>query len=171
MITLCLSNVFLPILSDGVHEEPIDFMYSSVYSGAVALKKLALEYTKGGSMALTDKAIQGLKPRGTRYLVTDGRGLCLEILPSGHLSWLYRYRFKGKLEKVAIGSYPEMSLKVGRRERDRLATLLASGQSPAQKKRPAKAALASLSTMREFAERYYREVVVKHRKDPTDLRR
>jgi integrase len=122
-------------------------------------------------MALTDKAIKALKPRGTRYLVTDGRGLCLEILPSGHLSWLYRYRFRGKLEKVAIGSYPEMSLKVARRERDRLASLLALGHSPAQEKRMAKAALSSMSTMREFSERYYREVVVRDRKDPTNLRR
>jgi hypothetical protein len=77
VITLCLSNVFLPILSDGVHEEPIDFMYSSVYSGAVALKKLALEYTKGGSMALTDKAIQGpdiLPGRSSAYAVVFGNG-------------------------------------------------------------------------------------------------
>jgi hypothetical protein len=103
-------------------------------------------------MALTDTAIKALKPRGTRYLVTDGRGLCLEILPSGHLSWLYRYRFKGKPEKVAIGSYPEMSLKIARSERDRLATGLAQGQSPAQEKRLVKAALASRSTLREYTE-------------------
>jgi integrase len=122
-------------------------------------------------MALTDTAIKALKPRGTRYLVTDGRGLCLEILPSGHLSWLYRYRFKGKPEKVAIGSYPEMSLKIARSERDRLATGLAQGQSPAQEKRLVKAALASRSTLREFADRYYREVVVRDRKDPRNLRR
>ena len=59
-------------------------------------------------MPLTDTGIKALKPRKMRYLVTDGRGLCLEILPSGKLSWLYRYRVNGKPEKVAIGRYPEL---------------------------------------------------------------
>lgn len=122
-------------------------------------------------MGLTDAGIKALKARATRYLVTDGRGLCLEVLPSEKLSWLYRYRFSGKPEKVAFGRYPEMSLKVARGERDKLAAVLASGRSPAQEKRLAKVALASSSTMREFAERHYREVVVRHRKDPRNIRR
>jgi integrase len=64
-----------------------------------------------------------------------------------------------------------MSLKAARGERNRLATLLAGGHSPAQEKRLAKVALASGSTMREFSERYYREVVVRDRKDPRNIRR
>jgi hypothetical protein len=54
-------------------------------------------------MGLTDTGIKALKPKLTRYLVTDGRGLCLEVLPSGKLSWLFRYRFGGEPEKVAFG--------------------------------------------------------------------
>jgi integrase len=122
-------------------------------------------------MALTDTGIKALKTRETRYLVTDGRGLCVEVLPSGKLSWLYRYRFNGKPEKVAIGRYPEMSLKAARSERDQLAGLVSRGQSPASEKKLAKVALASNSTMRDFADRYYREVVVRNRKDPRSLRR
>jgi len=49
-------------------------------------------------MALTDTAIKAREPQEMRYLVTDGRGHCLEVLPSGKLSWLYRYRCKGKAE-------------------------------------------------------------------------
>lgn len=122
-------------------------------------------------MALTDTAIKALKPRGFRYLVTDGRGLCLEVLPSGRLSWLYRYRFNSKPEKVAIGHYPELSLKAARGARDKLATMKAHGQSPAREKQLAKTAQASNSTMREFSERYYKEVVVRDRKDPRNMRR
>jgi integrase len=122
-------------------------------------------------MGLTDTGIKALKPKLTRYLVTDGRGLCLEVLPSGKLSWLFRYRFGGEPEKVAFGRYPEMSLKVARGERDKLAALLASGRSPAREKRLAKVALSRSSTMREFAERHYREVVVRQRKDPRNIRR
>jgi hypothetical protein len=44
-------------------------------------------------------------------------------------------------------------------------------QSPAREKQLAKLAVASNSTFREFAEHYYREVVVRSRKDPRNLRR
>lgn len=122
-------------------------------------------------MPLTDTAIRALKPKQARYRVTDGRGLTLEVLPSGRLSWLYRYRFQGKPEKVAIGHYPEFNLKAARRERDRLASMAAHGQSPAREKQLAKTALAANSTVREFAERYFSEVVVRDRKDPRNQRR
>jgi hypothetical protein len=46
-------------------------------------------------MALTDAQIKALKPKASRYLISDGRGLSLDVLPSGKMSWLYRYRLKG----------------------------------------------------------------------------
>jgi len=49
--------------------------------------------------------------------------------------------------------------------------LVSRGQPPAREKQLAKLALASNSTMRDFAERYYREVVLRDRKDPRSLRR
>jgi integrase len=122
-------------------------------------------------MALTDSGIRALKPREKRYVVTDGRGLCLEVLPTGKLTWLYRYRLKGKSEKVVIARYPDLSLKAARNKRDTLAGFVSRGQSPAREKQLAKLAVASNSTMGEFAERYYREVVVRNRKDPRSLRR
>ena len=102
-------------------------------------------------MTLTDTGIKRLKPKHSRYLVTDGRGLSLEVLPSGRLSWLYRYSLRGKPEKVAIGHYPEMSLKTARSERDKLAGLASRGLSPAREKQLAKKAVASTSTMRDFS--------------------
>jgi integrase len=122
-------------------------------------------------MALTDTAIKALKPKDRRYLVTDGRGLCLEVLPSGKRSWLFRYRLHGRPEKVVLGRYPEMSLKDARDKRDSQAGLVSRGQSPAREKQLAKVSSASNSTLAEFAERYYREVVVRNRKDPRGLRR
>jgi len=122
-------------------------------------------------MALTDTSIRALKPRRARYLVTDGRGLCLEVLPSGKLSWLFRYRFKGRPEKVSLGRYPDLSLKAARSERDKQATLLAGGSSPAGEKRLAKMAITRDCTTGEFSERYYRDIVLRDRKDPSDMRR
>lgn len=122
-------------------------------------------------MALTDTSIRALKPRRARYLVTDGRRLCLEVLPSGKASWLFRYRFKGRPPKVSLGRYPDLSLKAARCERDKQATLLAGGRSPAEEKRIAKMALTRDCTVGEFSERYYRDIVLRDRKDPSDMRR
>jgi hypothetical protein len=51
-------------------------------------------------VALTDAKIKSLRPREVRYLESDGRGLYIEVLPSGKLSCIYRYRFGGKPEKI-----------------------------------------------------------------------
>jgi integrase len=157
-------------MSTSVHEKPTKLVYSNMYSDTV-LDLFSIWSTQKGLMALTDTGIRALKPRKTRYIVTDGRGLCLEVLPTGRLSWLFRYRLEGKAEKVVIARYPDLSLKAARNERDSLAGLVSRGLSPAREKQLAKLAAASNSTMGEFAERYYREVVLRNRKDPRNLRR
>jgi len=122
-------------------------------------------------MNLTDAAIKALKPRSIRYYVTDGRGLCLEVFPAGGMAWRYRYRLNGKAEKVALGKYPEITLKTARQKRDELASMVACGHSPASQKQLAKVALASAATMREFGERYFKDVVSQNVKEPYNLRR
>src|ERR1700731_4134009 len=98
-------------------------------------------------MALTDTSIKGLKPQSTRYEVSDGRGLSLEIQPSGSRSWRYRYRFQGKLEKVSLGRYPAFSLQAARKKRDEYAEMVEHGNSPARHKQAAKYALAHTTTV------------------------
>jgi integrase len=48
---------------------------------------------------------------------------------------------------------------------------LAGGRSPAEEKRLAKMALTRDCTVREFSERYYHDIVLRDRKDPSDMRR
>ena len=122
-------------------------------------------------MALTDTSIKRLKPKASRYLVSDGRGLSLEILPSGSRSWRYRYRFNGKLEKVSLGHYPAFSLQAARTKRDEYAEMLAHGKSPARHKQAEKFAVAHTTTMFEFGERYFTEIVQRDCKDPRPMRR
>lgn len=122
-------------------------------------------------MQLTDMSIKARKPREIRYYVSDGRGLYLEIFPTGRRAWRYRYRLNGKAEKVAIGKYPDLTLKAARQKRDELAAMVANGQSPASKKQVAKVEVASATTMRKFGERYYSEVVLPNVKDPKNVRR
>jgi hypothetical protein len=48
--------------------------------------------TSRGDMALTDVAIRALKPRDIRYYKSDGRGLWLEVFPTGGVAWRYCQR-------------------------------------------------------------------------------
>lgn len=122
-------------------------------------------------MALTDTALKAIKPKEKTYAVSDGKGLSLEILPTGGMSWRYRYRLNGKYEKVTIGKYPAISLKAARVKRDQMATMAALGESPAKKKQLSKQALSDNTTVRAFGERYYTDIVVKDLKDPRQVRR
>jgi integrase len=122
-------------------------------------------------MALTDAQIKALKPQASRYLVSDGRGLSLDVLPSGKMSWLYRYRLNASYEKVALGRYPDLTLKAARAKRDDLAAQVADGKSPAQEIKRAKAGGVGNPTLLEFGERYFQEQVVRNWKDPAHIRR
>jgi integrase len=122
-------------------------------------------------MPLTDTAIRALKPKATRYSKTDERGLVLEVFPTGGMLWHYRYRLNGKQERVTLGRYPALSLKLARAERDKRETLVAQGQSPAVQKRLAKQGAAPDTTVAEFGERFFRDVVAKDRRDLTIPRR
>jgi integrase len=122
-------------------------------------------------MALTDVGIKALRPRVGRYLVSDGRGLSLDVLPSGKMSWLYRYRLDGKYGKVTLGRYPDLPLKTAREKRDELARKVAKGESPAEEKKLARAGLTTNPTVREFGERYYKEQAMRRWKDPKTIRR
>lgn len=121
-------------------------------------------------MPLTDTAIKALKTKDKRYTVTDDKGLVLELFPTGGRLWHYRYRLNGKAERVTLGRYPAISLKLARQERDKLATQVAQGFSPAHQKK-AKLAGADATTVQAFGEKYFKEVVAKDRQDITQTRR
>jgi integrase len=123
-------------------------------------------------MTLTDARIKALKPiAGSRYSKADGGGLLLDVTPGGVKSWIFRYRLNGVREKVVLGRYPDMTLKLAREKRDELATQVAGGKSPAAEKKLARAGMPSNPTVKEFAERYYTEQVVNRWKDPKSVRR
>ena len=122
-------------------------------------------------MALTDTALKALKPRGAAYTVADDRGLYVEVLPTGSVVWRYCYRLNGRREKLTLGKYPALTLKNARIRRDEAAQAAAMGTSPAEQKQLAKVAAADATTVAEFGERYFREVVAKDRQDTTIPRR
>jgi integrase len=122
-------------------------------------------------MALTDTALKALKPKDKPYTLADGRGLYVEVFPTGGIVWRYRYRINGKQEKLTLGKYPALTLKNARIKRDGAAESAALGASPAQQKQLAKVAAAEATTVAEFGERFFREIVAKDRRDVTIPRR
>jgi len=63
---------------------------------------------------LTDIQIKSLKPKDKSYKVSDSGGLYIEVAKSGSKLWRYKYRINGKEKRIALGVYPETSLKEAR---------------------------------------------------------
>lgn len=57
-------------------------------------------------MALKKTDIDSLEIGVKRYLVNDGNGLYLEVMPSGKKYWRLRFQNEGKIRKMTLGEYP-----------------------------------------------------------------
>ena len=62
-------------------------------------------------MKLTNLQCKNAKPKKKSYKLSAGRGLYLEIMPTGSKYWRMKYRINGKEKRLALGVYPETSLK------------------------------------------------------------
>lgn len=120
---------------------------------------------------LTDKQLASLKPKQGRYSVHDGSGLYLEVWPSGVKSWRARYFQNGHRRRINLGRYPGLGLAAARVKRNELATVIRAGSSPAEERRKQKQEMLRGLTVKDFGERYLREVVTRARKDSAPMRR
>ena len=93
-------------------------------------------------MALTDLAIKHALPGPKIIKLSDGGGLQLWITPDGAKRWRLAYRYGGAQKTLALGVYPEVSLKGARDAREGARRTLAHGLDPSQVKKAAKAARA-----------------------------
>lgn len=86
-------------------------------------------------MALTDTSIRNAKP-GRHF---DGGGLYIEVTGAGSKLWRYKYRIAGKEKRIALGAYPEISLKDARERHADARKLVARGIDPSAERKAAKA--------------------------------
>lgn len=93
-------------------------------------------------MPLTDISIKKAKPAKKAVRMFDGGGMYVEISPSGGKLWRLKYRFGGKEKRLAIGTYPEISLADARHRRDEARKLLAAGADPGEARKAEKMARA-----------------------------
>ena len=84
---------------------------------------------------LTELQCKNAKPSEKTYKLFDGGGLYLEITPTGSKLWRLKYYHLGKEKKLAIGPYPQFSLKEAREKRDEAKKLIANFKDPVQEKR------------------------------------
>ena len=70
----------------------------------------------------------------------DGKGLMLNVKPSGSASWVVRLMSNGRRRDYGLGGYPDVSLSMARFEAAKLAEKVKAGRDPvAEKRRPAAA--------------------------------
>lgn len=81
-------------------------------------------------MALSDLAVRQAKATGKPYTLSDLDGLALAVAANGNKSWHFRYQWVGKQKRMSLGTYPEVSLREAREERDKARALLAKGINP-----------------------------------------
>jgi integrase len=86
-------------------------------------------------MALSDAKAKAAKvPEGKKQLrLSDSGGLYLQVTPTGKY-WRMNYRFGSKQKTLAIGVYPQVTLKEARARREAAKKLLEQNIDPSQKK-------------------------------------
>ncbi|MFL9499250.1 tyrosine-type recombinase/integrase [Rhodopseudomonas palustris] len=106
---------------------------------------------------LTNKMLENVKPKATRYEIGDGKvaGLRLAVHPSGAMSWVLRYEFRGRARKLTIGKLEDVPLASARRIAAQHRLKIAAGGDPAAEKiearREAVAAKLAVATTVEAA--------------------
>lgn len=111
-------------------------------------------------MALTDTVIRNVKTKERPYKLADEKGLFLLVHPNGGRYWRFKYRYCGKEKLLALGVYPDVSLKDARERRDAARKQVASDIDPSQHRKAIKTArIASAANSFEVVAR---EWFVKH---------
>lgn len=87
---------------------------------------------------LTDTTVRKAKAGDKPQRLFDSGGLYVEISPAGGKLWRLKYRFGGKEKRLALGTYPDISLAEARERRTDARRLLANGTDPGEVKKAAK---------------------------------
>lgn len=81
-------------------------------------------------MKLSDVAVRSAKAKSKSYKMADGAGMYLLVQPNNNKYWRLDYRFGGKRKTLALGVYPQVSLKAAREKRDEAKRQLSDGIDP-----------------------------------------
>ena len=105
---------------------------------------------------LTDTKVKNAKSRARPYKLGDGGWLYLLVKPSKSKLWRFAYRYGEREKLLALGSYPEVSLKEAREMRDAERERLRKGFDPSEVRKLERLTQANeaATTFRVVAEEY-----------------
>lgn len=107
-------------------------------------------------MPLTDKEIKATQSTEKNYRLYDEKGLYLEVHRNGSKYWRLKYRYLDKEKLLALGVYPEVTLKEARAAREEARKQVANGIDPSAQKQAKKATqkLAAENSFQTMAEEW-----------------
>jgi integrase len=120
--------------------------FSKINTGAIFLpwcrfprfSPRTADHSRGDTvMSLSDTAIRNAKPKEKPYKMADEKGLYLLVNKSGQY-FRFDYRFGGKRLTLALGVYPDLTLKAARDKHREARQQLANGIDPGQYKKATK---------------------------------
>ncbi|NKB64971.1 MAG: tyrosine-type recombinase/integrase [Gammaproteobacteria bacterium] len=85
-------------------------------------------------MPLTALEIKRSQPKEKDYWLNDERGLRLLVKPNGSKYWRLKYRFANKQKTLALGIYPDVSLKKARLQREQAKLQISQGVDPSKER-------------------------------------
>ncbi len=121
-------------------------------------------------MALTATEVKQAKPREKAYKLADGAGLYLLVNPKGAKYWRYKYRYGGKEKMLALGVYPDVSLKVARVKHQDARLKLSQGTDPSEVRKIEKLTrhLASAESFEALAREWFNQLMPEKSKSYRD---
>ena len=87
------------------------------------------------SNKLTDLKIRQAIPSNKVNKLSDGRGMYLQLHPNGSKYWRMDFRHQGKQKTLALGIWPDVSLREAREKRDKAKLEIQSGINPIEQRR------------------------------------
>lgn len=89
---------------------------------------------------LSQRRLDLLKPKTTKYRVHDGDNLLVEVRPTGTKAWFARVRVGGKRRDMGLGSYPAVGLAAARELARAAVARTRAGGDPIEERAAARAA-------------------------------
>ena len=116
-----------------------------------------------GTVSLTHRSIEALRPAQAPYRVSDQRciGLAVRVAPSGVKTWdlAYRVRGTGKVRRISLGRVGDVNLEKARERANQLTSAARAGRDLLAEEEESRAAAASRLTIGELIELYVRRRV------------
>ena len=116
-----------------------------------------------GTVSLTHRSIDALRPAETPYRVSDQRciGLAVRVAPSGVKTWdlAYRIRGSGKVRRLSLGRVADVSLEKARERANELTSAARAGRDLIAEEEESRAVAASRLTVEKLIELYVRRRV------------